>query len=198
MWQELVQLDRNIFSFLNGLWIGQFTGFWIFVTRIEHWIPLYLAFFYLLYKSIGGRRGVLSIAMVLTTAVSTLLLTNLVKNFVRRLRPNNEPLLMGDINVTQMPENFSFWSGHSAVSFAVTTFIILILQYYKPSRWYYLFYIWPIFFGVSRVFVGVHYPADITVGMFVGLLVGILFFKLTLWLFEFLKNTGKGQSIANR
>lgn len=188
MWEHLVQLDRDIFRYVNGLWIGQFTEFWLFVTEIEHWFPLYLLFFILLYKSMSWRKGIASIGMVLTTAVFTLWLTNLVKNFVERLRPNNEPVLMDTINILQKPENFSFWSGHSAVSFAVTTIVVLLLQHYKPSRWYYLFYIWPITFAFSRLFVGVHYPADITVGMLVGLLTGFLFFKLTLWLFSVLKN----------
>jgi len=191
MWDDLVQLDRDIFSYVNSLWIGQFTEFWLFITQIEYWFPLYLFFFYLLYKSMSWRKGIASIGMVLTTAVFTLWLTNGVKNFVARLRPNNEPILMDTINILQHPENFSFWSGHSAVSFAVTTIVVLLLQHYKPSRWHYLFYIWPIMFAFSRLFVGVHYPADITVGMLVGLLTGFLFFKLTLWLFVVLKNPRK-------
>ena len=188
MWEDLVQLDRDIFSFVNGLWIGQFSEFWIFVTQIEHWLPLYLIFFYLLYRSTSWKKGIASIGMVLTTAAFTLWLTDVVKNFVERLRPNNEPILMDSINIFQKPENFSFWSGHSAVSFAVTTIVVLLLQHYKPSRWYYLFYLWPITFALSRLFVGVHYPADITVGMLVGLLAGFLFFKFTLWLFDALQN----------
>ncbi|KQC32650.1 hypothetical protein AAU57_04405 [Nonlabens sp. YIK11] len=191
MWEELVQLDRDIFSFINGLWIGRFTDFWLFVTQIEHWIPLYLFFFYLLYKSMSWRKGLASIGMVLTTAVFTLWCTNFVKNNVERLRPNNEPMLMDSINILQKPENFSFWSGHSAVSFAATTIVVLLLQHYKPGKWYYLFYIWPIVFALSRIFVGVHYPADVTVGMIVGLLTGYAFYKLTLFLFDVLQNTRK-------
>jgi len=191
MWDDLVQIDRDIFSFVNGLWIGKFSEFWIFVTQIEHWIPLYLLFFFLLYRSMSWRKGIASIGMVLTTAIFTLVLTNLVKNFVARLRPNNEPILLDSINILQKPENFSFWSGHSAVSFAVTTLVVLLLQHYKPSKWHYLFYLWPITFAFSRLFVGVHYPADVAVGMLVGLLTGFIFFKLTLWLFYVLKNARK-------
>ncbi|SCY40606.1 undecaprenyl-diphosphatase [Nonlabens sp. Hel1_33_55] len=191
MWEDLVQIDRDIFSFFNGLWIGQFTDFWLFVTQIEHWIPLYLFFFVLLYQAMSWRKGLASIGMVLTTAVFTLWLTDFVKNNVERLRPNNEPMLMDSINIAQMPENFSFWSGHSAVSFAATTIVVFLLQHYKPSKWYYLFYIWPITFALSRMFVGVHYPADVTVGMLVGLTAGFLFYKLTILLFETLDDARK-------
>ncbi|WP_194850247.1 phosphatase PAP2 family protein [Nonlabens antarcticus] len=197
MWEQLVQLDRDIFSYFNGLAIGEYTEFWIFITKIEHWFPVYFFFFFLLYKSTSWRKGFAMIGMVLTTAVFTLWLTNLVKNVVERLRPNNEPILMDSIHILQTPENFSFWSGHSAVSFAVTTVVVLLLQHYKPRKWHYLFYIWPIMFAFSRLFIGVHYPADLTVGMLVGLLMGYLFYKLTLWLFEVLKNARKRKSVPN-
>lgn len=190
MWEDLVQLDRDIFRFFNSLWIGQFTDFWIFVTQIENWIPVYLLFFFLLYKSTTRKKAIVAITMVLTTAVFTLWLTDLVKNYVERLRPNNEPMLMDSIIILQKPENFSFWSGHSAVSFAVTTIVVLLLQRYNPSKWYYLFYLWPITFAMSRLFVGVHYPADLTVGMLVGLFVGFVFYKLTLQFITVLQNAG--------
>jgi undecaprenyl-diphosphatase len=198
MWEEIVNIDREIFSYINGLWIGQFSEFWIFVTQIEHWIPLYMLFFLLLYVSTTWKRGLASIGMALTTAIFTLWLTDLVKNLVARLRPNNEPLLMDSIHILQRPENFSFWSGHSAVSFAVTTIVVLLLQHFRPSRWYYLFYVWPVTFALSRLFVGVHYPADITVGMLVGILTGFMFYRLTLWIFKVSQNARKRQSISNR
>lgn len=41
-------------------------------------------------------------------------------------------------------------------------------------------FIWPVVFTLSRVYVGVHYPFDILVGMVVGLLSGWLFY----WLYQ--------------
>lgn len=117
----------------------------------------------------------------------TLSLTNLVKNGVARLRPNNEPVLMDSIQVLFKPANFSFWSGHSAVSFAVTTFVVLALRSKDRSKWILLFYIWPVTFALSRIFVGVHYPADVVVGMLVGLLLGWLSFSF------FIRFTGRLQ-----
>lgn len=185
MWEDLIKVDRDLFRYLNNSWIGEFDSFWVFVTQIETWIPLFLFIFYLFFKKIPKPNNFIAIALIFIVAALTLFLTHVVKNYVARLRPNNEPLLMDSIRVLQTPENFSFWSGHSAVSFAVATFSVILLL--KPLstdtnsrfsyKWLYLIYLWPITFAFSRIFVGVHYPADITVGMIVGTLLGFAFAK---------------------
>jgi len=192
MWETLVEYDRELFRFLNGLFIGEYDAFWIFVTAIENWIPLYLLFFYFLLRAYKLKPAILSIVGVFSVAAATLGLTNLVKNQIARLRPNNEPVLMDSIRIYQTPENFSFWSGHSAVSFAVATFVAFILvssrarPHHKPSaiesKWLLLIFIWPVTFALSRIMVGVHYPFDVIVGMVVGVLLGYAFAKAYLFL----------------
>jgi undecaprenyl-diphosphatase len=168
----LTEIDQDILSWINGSRMGKFQLFWLFVTRIENWLPLYLFFFYLLFKKFQKPVNYLGLLMLPLLVVVTLSLTNLVKNSVERLRPNNEPLLRNSIQVLQEPESFSFWSGHSAVSFAVTTFIILALRSKKMTKWVLLFYLWPVIFALSRIVIGVHYPGDVFAGMLVGFLLG--------------------------
>ncbi len=197
MWETLVEYDRELFRFLNSLWIGEFDTFWIYVTQIENWIPLYLLIFYFLLRAYRFKSAILSISGVFAVAAITLGLTNLVKNQIARLRPNNEPILMDSIRIYQTPENFSFWSGHSAVSFAVATFVVLLLvasqakALHKPqainTKWLLLIYIWPVTFALSRIMVGVHYPTDVVVGMLVGLLLGYAFAKACLILLSRIK-----------
>ncbi|MGB5980915.1 MAG: phosphatase PAP2 family protein [Nonlabens sp.] len=177
MWDDLVKVDQDIFRFLNNLWIGEFEQFWLFVTQIENWIPLYLFFFFLLFRAYKKPVNFAAILSVLAVAGTTLTLTNLVKNQIARLRPNNEPLLVDSIRFYDMPENFSFWSGHSAVSCSVATFTVILLSQKMDSKWIYLIYIWPLMFALSRIFVGVHYPADVIVGILVGMFLGYAFAK---------------------
>lgn len=182
MWESLVELDYALFKYINSSWIGQFEQFWIFVTSIESWIPLYLLFFYLLFKKLAKPLKYIAIAGVPSLAAFTLLLTNLVKNYIQRLRPNNDPVLVDVINIIQKPLNFSFWSGHTAVSLAVTLFVLLLLRRHAPSKWYALFFLWPLLFALSRVINGVHFPSDIFVGALVGAILGIGAYKMALYI----------------
>lgn len=50
----------------------------------------------------------------------------------------------------------SFVSDHSVVVFAIAFMLLL-----RRDSWGYLAILWAIFVGVSRIYVGVHYPADV-------------------------------------
>ena len=84
--------------------------------------------------------------------------------------------------ILQDPNSFSFFSGHASSSFAVTTFMVLLLQ--QHYRAIYLAYLWPVLFVVSRVYVGVHYPGDVLVGSVVGVTIALLMFRLYRWILK--------------
>lgn len=175
MWEQLQQWDRTLFIYLNSLGIDQYDNFWIFVTKIEHWLPLYIVFLFLFFYAYKTRKAIIGTVLTALLFVITFGITNLVKNVVGRLRPSNVPELEGLIRVLQTPGNFSFFSGHASVSFAITTFVVLALR--KRFKWVYVFYIWPVLFVMSRILVGVHYPGDILVGALVGTGIAVIFWK---------------------
>lgn len=178
MLEKLVDLDQWLLQLINKSFLSQYPDFWLFVTDVIHWIPVYLLLFLLLFIFLKGRTAIVaSVHLVITTAI-TLGLTNFVKNQVKRLRPNNDLDLLNQINILQMPENYSFWSGHSAVSIAVVVFFILVIYSSKKSRWWFLFFIWPLLFGISRLFIGVHYPLDVITGYIAGTFIGYGFYKI--------------------
>ncbi|WOI22762.1 phosphatase PAP2 family protein [Nonlabens ulvanivorans] len=189
MWEWLVELDQQIFRYINGSYFNRFDAFWLFVTSLETWLPLYITFFILLIVKLPKRLNYIASLTVIVATLTAIGLTDLVKNAVARLRPNNEPILLDSINILQRPENFSFWSGHTAVSMTVSLLMYLILSKYKKSKMWLLFFIWPLLFATSRIFVGVHYPLDVLVGALVGLFLGAVFYKLLMTLFNRLQHT---------
>ncbi len=173
---QILDWDKQLFLYLNQLSTGNWDHFWLFVTKIEHWIPLYILFFFLFWKKLPRKKALLATLSTLILMGSTLGITSLVKNSVARIRPSNEPEFYGLVKVLQDNPDFSFFSGHSAVSFAVSVFVILIL---KPhTKWIWLILIWPFLFALSRIFVGVHYPSDLLVGAIIGILLAVISRKL--------------------
>ena len=173
--EQLKEWDSDLFVYLNSLGIEDYDAFWIFVTQIRHWVPLFILFFVLYFLAFRWKRAVLSILSLILAFVTTLGLTNITKSLVARLRPNNVDTLAEVIRVLQTPDNYSFFSGHASSSFVVTTFVVLTLR--SKYKWIYVMYIWPLLFIMSRIYVGVHYPGDILVGAFVGTVIAILFYK---------------------
>lgn len=200
MLQTLKDWDRELFVWLNGLGVEQYDTFWVFITKIESWIPLFILFFILIRHYYRWKKGLMVAAFVLTTFLVTLFLTDLTKEFVGRLRPNNAGELADLIRILQTPTSYSFFSGHASSSFAITTFIILSLRQY--TKWIYPVILWPLLFVLSRIYVGVHYPSDLFVGAAFGVLMAMLFYKLSRWtMHKFLvasAHSANGESVADR
>ncbi|NER09280.1 undecaprenyl-diphosphatase [Muriicola jejuensis] len=175
MWDRLIDWDRNTFIFLNSLGIEEYDGFWSYVTHTSSWLPLFALFFVLFLVAFSRKEAFARILTTLLLFGCVMALMYLTKEFVARLRPNNSEELRGIIRVLFRPEDYSFFSGHAANSFAITTLVVLFLR--KKLPWVWVFYIWPLLFSLSRIYVGVHYPLDLIAGSFVGIVMALLFYR---------------------
>ena len=176
MLKQLLDWDREAFIYLNGLGIETYDVFWSIVTNITTWIPLFILFIGLLFTKFSRREASLKLLTLLGLVIFITTITHLTKISVARLRPNNTEEINMLIRILKSPTDFSFFSGHASSSFSITVLMYLFLQ--KKTKWAILFFIWPLLFSLSRIYVGVHFPLDIMAGAVVGILSGLLFYKL--------------------
>ena len=192
---KIIQYDKDLLVYLNGLGTENWDGVWLLITNQLSWIPLYLLFLYLIFRSFGWKKG---LGLLLLTALMVTFsdqFTVFIKNYFERLRPNRDPSINEIIRILKNNSSFSFVSGHATTSTAVTLLMHLILKKYYPYTG--LFFIWPLLFSYSRVYLGVHFPIDVLTGALLGLLIGYSFFKFSFSLLKWIDNKSKQPSGYN-
>ncbi|UOY07503.1 phosphatase PAP2 family protein [Muricauda sp. SCSIO 64092] len=176
MWDKLLQWDKGILIFLNNLGIEAYDGFWSAVTEIRTWFPLFLFFILLLFWKYPKREAFFQVMTLIFLAIFITFITHWAKVSFARLRPSNDLEINTLIRVLRTPRDYSFFSGHASSSFSITVLMFLFIR--RTWKWAFFFFLWPILFCASRIYLGVHYPSDIIVGAAVGTLFALVFYRL--------------------
>ncbi|MFZ9877114.1 MAG: phosphatase PAP2 family protein [Chitinophagaceae bacterium] len=170
-------VDKWILSLINKEGSNAFFDWLLPYWRTPaFWAPAYL----LLVLLVGYRlkRKALWWVFFFIATVSLVDFTGnqLIKQTIQRVRPCNDPTLLGEIilRIPHCGSGFSFISNHAANHFAMATFIFITLSSYL-GKWGYLLFFWAFSVGYAQIYVGVHYPADVLAGSIFGLLIGWLF-----------------------
>lgn len=174
MFEFLVQKDKEILIFLNNLGSEQWDWLWLGITKQFNWIPLFVFIIYLVFKNFGWKHGGFIILSMIVLVAFSDQFTNLIKNTVTRLRPNNDPSINAQLRTLISPRGFSFYSGHAATSTIFSVFVVLMFR--KTYKYMYLLLLFPLIFSYSRLYLGVHFLIDILCGMSVGILFANLYF----------------------
>ena len=173
---DIIQKDKELLIYLNNLGTENWDTLWLGITHQFNWAPLFIFIIFLVIKNFGWKRGgVVIISMILLVAFSDQF-TNLIKNSVERLRPNNDPEIKHLLRIFIKPQSFSFMSGHATTSTFFSVFTVLLLR--DKYKYIYFILLFPLVFSYSRVYLGVHFPIDISVGIIIGTLFANLYFKL--------------------
>ncbi len=183
--EELIQLDKELFLYLNNLGTSTWDGFWLFMTEKFYQIPLYLVLLFFFYKYFGIRGTIITLVLVAALITVSDQLANLFK-YVLFMRPRPcraEGVAEFTRFIAERCGRYGYFSGHATNSMALAFFTGLALQ--KHLKYIFPFMvIWAIIVSYSRIYVGVHYPGDVITGMVVGILLGLGAFKLHAFLIQ--------------
>jgi len=175
MLDGLIQWDKDLLVYLNSLGAPKYDSFWLIITRIDVWIPLFLFFGFLIFWKALRKTAWLQLSFVLVFALFITLLSKGVKILTYRLRPCNDPDINRFMRILDTPRDFSFFSGHASSSFGITMLMMLFLK--DRYKWVATFLVWPLLFAYSRLYLGVHFPLDVLVGGLVGVASALLFYR---------------------
>ena len=177
MLQDIIQIDQNLLIYLNNLGRTKWDSLWLFITNQFFWTPLFILIFYLTIKSYGWKTGgFLILSMIVLVAFSDQF-TNFIKNTVQRSRPNNNEEIKHLLRVLINPQSYSFMSGHATTSTFFSVYVLLLLK--DNYKYIYLILFFPLVFSYSRLYLGVHFPIDIFVGILIGVTFANLYFILS-------------------
>ena len=173
---QLLHLDQSLFFFINDSCQHPFLD-WVMPWWREKttWIPLYLFLLSLAWIR-GSRRFFLCflIGIGLTVGISDTLSSKIIKTSVERLRPCRTPEIQEKVTVRiHCGPGYSFPSSHATNHFAIGVFVLIALgSILGPWRW--LLLLWALTISLGQVYVGVHFPIDITAGMIIGSAIGLM------------------------
>ena len=142
------------------------------------WIPLYAFFGYLAYKHFGKKVWLVILSAVLLIILSDQISVHAFKYVFMRYRPCHNLLLQAQVHLNDgCGGTYGFISSHAANTFALAMFLTLLfknkIKYFGIS-----IFLWAGFVSYSRIYNGVHYPADVACGAIVGMGIGITVYTI--------------------
>jgi len=169
--RNLALLDHQIFNYFNHL-----AGQNHFLDKILLILALYLIYLVPLILIIlwfwSGEAKKIALKATAAGLLAWLGFSNLIGSFYYRARPFVSQTEIKEL-LFHRPDR-SFPSDHAAFLFALA-FTFWFLKYRKLSI---LIFFLAVLISVTRIIVGVHYPADIVAGFLLGLVSAVLIWFL--------------------
>jgi undecaprenyl-diphosphatase len=164
----LLSIDTQVFFFINHLpHVGRIDSFALFLSGLgEAGIIWFILGAVLVYREETKDHRLflpLAVAAGFTWSISELIL----KPLVGRLRPSSA--LDAATVVGGFPLGYSFPSTHTAFAFALA-----VILSYKEPKWKKWLLALACTIGLSRIYLGHHYPIDVIFGGLIGWGIGTL------------------------
>ncbi|MBQ8466765.1 MAG: phosphatase PAP2 family protein [Prevotella sp.] len=170
---SLIEFDKQLLLSVNGSESLFLDGLVKTLTTASTWIPLYGALLYMVIKNNDRAQKVLMIvgAALLCVFLAGSLDDMFVKPMVARWRPSHDPAIGMYVDIVNdyRGGSYGFFSAHASNTFSIAIFFALLVRnrIFTVSM-----VLWSLVNCWTRMYLGVHYPGDILVGLLWGGLVG--------------------------
>ncbi|HEX4925148.1 MAG TPA: phosphatase PAP2 family protein [Bdellovibrionales bacterium] len=169
---ELARLDHEAFEAINGSLSNSFFDAIMPTLTDLHRSEVAVGLFTLIMIAwiyrVRKKAWPVLLGLALSVLLSETISYRLVKHYVSRPRPE----FTEGVNVnlrTHSHSGKSFPSLHASNNFAAATFLSTAYSRAAP-----VFFLIAFIVGMSRVYVGVHFPADVIGGAIIGILCGLI------------------------
>jgi undecaprenyl-diphosphatase len=175
----LLELDRQLLSSINGSSSLLLDSMMMTLTQGFTWIPLYITLIYIVIKNNETMAQILLTigSVLLCILLADGLADGIVKPLVGRWRPSNDPIFKYTIDIVDglRANKYGFFSAHAANTFSLAMFFSLLVR----NKLFTVFMVgWSLLNCYTRMYLGLHYPIDICVGLIWGSIVGISVYLL--------------------
>jgi len=175
MFQSFIELDQQLFLWLNDLHSDWLDPIMLAITGKHLWIPLYAVILFLVIRKLKWQSWSMMLAFALLITLADQAASGFFKPFFERLRPCHEPAIQDLVHlVKSCGGQYGFASSHASNTFALAFFLFFIYRNVF-AKW---MIAWAVLVSYSRIYVGVHYPGDIVMGAILGFLAAIITYQL--------------------
>lgn len=177
----LIDVDRSLLFLINGSESLFLDNLAVVLTSGFTWIPLYLVLFYVIIKNNETMKQVmLAVGCVLLCLFLSDGITDyIIKPMVGRFRPSQEPAIKYVVDIVNgmRDTQYGFFSAHAANTFCIAVFFSLLI---RSTKFTVAIILWSLVNCWTRMYLGLHYPGDILVGLLWGAIVGAIVYYVYL------------------
>ncbi len=170
----VVYYDHVAWYYLNTQWHNSVLDhIEPFLRNQWFWAPLYLFLLVFMTANFGKKGWIWCVVYLISFILADQLSATVMKPYFHRVRPCNNPYLANIIHIiVPCGGGYSFPSSHAANHFSMGIFTAATLG--RLFKWVWpVAIIWAALVALAQVYVGVHYPLDVTCGGIIGAMIGL-------------------------